>query len=213
MTSIRETSSLPARSGGPSLAEEQARHLPGLPKTTSTQAPASVPPGRGLPAGRPRQGDNLLHLARTVFDCLLQSGQIVPKIIIFPENRPQKLKQGLEFTIRRIGQPMEDPESFPPIRHQAGVFEICEVARDVGLRHLEHVLDVAAAQLTVQKQVQNAEAVAVPQSLEARFEFCLPVSHSMSVHAYTIYVNPRSGEGSTPPPSHRWMDPHAPVAG
>src|ERR1044071_1417083 len=89
------------------------------------------------------------------------------------KSRPQVCDERFEFGAASFSQAVINPVSSTAISDQAGPFQIGEVARDVGLRYSDDILNVAAAQLSGEQQVHDAQAVYVRKP----FEIILNRSH------------------------------------
>jgi hypothetical protein len=58
------------------------------------------------------------------------------------------------------------PDTAPAIIHQAGVLQVGKMAGDRGLGKLEHILDIADAQLFLQEEAENTKTGFIGKSLE-----------------------------------------------
>ena len=77
-------------------------------------------------------------------------------------------------------QPVVDARAFAAVQYQTGVLEVSEVARNIGLRAGQHILNVANAKFTVQQQMEDPQPILVGQSLKKLFQ----VFHTFQDHIY-----------------------------
>lgn len=96
--------------------------------------------------------------------------QVLAVTGIVPKSRLQELKQGREFRPGPLDLSVENTKAFATRGHQTGVFEIVEMPGDVGLREIEHVLDVAAAQLAIEQEIEDAQTIGIGEAFEAGLE-------------------------------------------
>jgi len=94
---------------------------------------------------------------------------------------PEKPIEPLLRAVLGIREAIEDSVAVPAIANQAGVSQVRKVTRYVGLRGVQHMLDIAHAQLTVKEQIENPQASRVRQRLKVVFEslqvvLCLPAA-------------------------------------
>ena len=73
----------------------------------------------------------------------------------------EKFKQQALGRLSGIGKSVVNPIAVATIEHHSRVLQIGQMARNVRLRVLQNVLDVAYAQLTVQQQVNDPQPIVV----------------------------------------------------
>ncbi len=78
--------------------------------------------------------------------------------------------------MRRQDDAIVHPLAFAPRGNNAGIAQVCEVARNFGLRRVENLYKVADADFAISHQVKQAEPRGVAERLEepgkVKLSFC-----------------------------------------
>ena len=80
------------------------------------------------------------------------------RFCITSDSHTKEFEEALERSVPRINQAIVHSEAFAAVEHEAGVLEVVQVPRDVGLRGAEHALDVANTEFAVEQQVHDSQA-------------------------------------------------------
>jgi uncharacterized protein (DUF362 family) len=68
---------------------------------------------------------------------------------------PKKPIEPLLCEVLGVGESVEDPVAIPTITDEPGVSQIREMARNIGLRSVQDMLDIAHTQLAMKEQIEN----------------------------------------------------------
>jgi uncharacterized protein (DUF362 family) len=72
-------------------------------------------------------------------------------------NLPKKPIEPLLCDVLGIGEPVKDPVAIPTITDEPGVSQVREMARNIGLRSVQDMLDIAHTQLAMKEQIENPQ--------------------------------------------------------
>src|SRR5208283_2647076 len=100
--------------------------------------------------------------ARTCRNGISETFCVPLQLLFVPEDLAEKIKQqafGRRFS--GIGETVIDAVAVATIEDHSGVLQIRQMARNVRLRILQNVLDVAHAKLTMQQQVNDPQSIVV----------------------------------------------------
>jgi hypothetical protein len=81
------------------------------------------------------------------------------------------LTDSLEHGIRQVRHPVVDPETIASRVNESAASKVREMARGLGLRDFQALVDVAHTDLAGQKQPENPQARGIRQCLEEGFQF------------------------------------------
>ena len=93
--------------------------------------------------------------ACTRFDDRPQLPLVRYELLTVRANLPKKPIEPLLRDVLGIGESVENPVAVPAIADQSSVSQVREMARYIGLRSLQDMLDIAHAQLAMKEQIEN----------------------------------------------------------
>jgi len=80
------------------------------------------------------------------------------KVLITSDSHSKEFEEALERSVPRINQAIVHAESFAAVEDKAGVLQVVQMSRHVGLRGAEHALDVTNAEFAMQQQIHDSQA-------------------------------------------------------
>jgi hypothetical protein len=160
-----------------------------MPSFSATRLVCSL---RGFRWRSAERGDGQRELAGPILDRMPQTAEVAAEDFVAPKGEGKNLKQVLEGFVPGGRKSVEDAKPFASVDDEAGVFQVGQVTRDVGLRSSQHRLDVAPTEFAPGEKVNDAEARSVSEAFEMSFQLADSRAH-VYAHRRIQFTRRRQG--------------------